>query len=320
MSDTLPAHEFRAAQRQARCARHARRLARNFPARAARAGHAHRPGANRGEISRLADARFDFFHPRLRHVLFRPQQFQRRHAAHDATNWASPRKNSVCILTLHGVIYGVSKFLNGFLADRANARVFMAVALFTSALLNVWFGFSSAVLALGNRHLDAQRLVSRHGFSAVRAAHGQLVSAETIRHKIFHLEYPPTTSAASGSFCSADFSSAEICSPPTGGCVFSFRRRLPLSSRFCSGSCCPTRRRPSACRNLKARTLKCRKKESREDFKAFVMPAGFLQQIYLDALDGEFFRLCASATPCSTGGRRCMLEAKHIKIARRPNG
>jgi OPA family glycerol-3-phosphate transporter-like MFS transporter/OPA family sugar phosphate sensor protein UhpC-like MFS transporter len=47
-------------------------------------------------------------------------------------------------LTLHGVIYGISKFLNGFLADRANARVFMA-----SALLNVFFGFSSAVLAFG---------------------------------------------------------------------------------------------------------------------------------------------------------------------------
>src|SRR5580658_525092 len=33
-------------------------------------------------------------------------------------------------LTLTGVIYGVSKFANGFLADRANARVFMSVALF----------------------------------------------------------------------------------------------------------------------------------------------------------------------------------------------
>src|SRR4051812_27298422 len=42
------------------------------------------------------------------------------------------------ILTLHGVIYGVSKFLNGFLADRSNARVFMATALVASALLNLW--------------------------------------------------------------------------------------------------------------------------------------------------------------------------------------
>ncbi len=52
-------------------------------------------------------------------------------------------------LTLHGVIYGVSKFLNGFLADRANARVFMATALVASAILNVCFGFSSAVVAFG---------------------------------------------------------------------------------------------------------------------------------------------------------------------------
>jgi OPA family glycerol-3-phosphate transporter-like MFS transporter/OPA family sugar phosphate sensor protein UhpC-like MFS transporter len=52
-------------------------------------------------------------------------------------------------LTLHGVLYGVSKFLNGFLADRANARVFMAVSLVASALLNVCFGFSSAVVAFG---------------------------------------------------------------------------------------------------------------------------------------------------------------------------
>jgi OPA family glycerol-3-phosphate transporter-like MFS transporter/OPA family sugar phosphate sensor protein UhpC-like MFS transporter len=52
-------------------------------------------------------------------------------------------------LTLHGVIYGVSKFLNGFLADRANARVFMSVALLASALLNLCFGFGSAVVFFG---------------------------------------------------------------------------------------------------------------------------------------------------------------------------
>ena len=52
-------------------------------------------------------------------------------------------------LTLHGVLYGVSKFFNGFLADRANARAFMAVALVASALLNIFFGFSSAVVAFG---------------------------------------------------------------------------------------------------------------------------------------------------------------------------
>jgi sugar phosphate permease len=52
-------------------------------------------------------------------------------------------------LTLQGVIYGISKFLNGFLADRANAAVFMSTALFISALLNLGFGASSTVLAFG---------------------------------------------------------------------------------------------------------------------------------------------------------------------------
>lgn len=52
-------------------------------------------------------------------------------------------------LTLHGVIYGISKFANGFLADRANARVFMSVALAASALLNIAFGFSSLVVLMG---------------------------------------------------------------------------------------------------------------------------------------------------------------------------
>ena len=52
-------------------------------------------------------------------------------------------------LTLHGVIYGVSKFANGFLADRANACVFMSTALLASALLNLWFGLSSTVVAFG---------------------------------------------------------------------------------------------------------------------------------------------------------------------------
>ncbi len=52
-------------------------------------------------------------------------------------------------LTLHGLLYGVSKFLHGFLGDRANARTLMATGLILSAVVNVFFGFSSTVLALG---------------------------------------------------------------------------------------------------------------------------------------------------------------------------
>lgn len=52
-------------------------------------------------------------------------------------------------LTLHGVLYGVSKLVNGVLGDRLNARWFMAAGLALSALVNLLFGFSTAVIALG---------------------------------------------------------------------------------------------------------------------------------------------------------------------------
>ncbi|MFN8612807.1 MAG: MFS transporter [Vulcanimicrobiota bacterium] len=52
-------------------------------------------------------------------------------------------------LTAHGVIYGLSKFLNGIAADRSNARTFLTCGLLLSALMNFWFGFSSGVLTLG---------------------------------------------------------------------------------------------------------------------------------------------------------------------------
>ncbi|HZZ44072.1 MAG TPA: MFS transporter [Tepidisphaeraceae bacterium] len=52
-------------------------------------------------------------------------------------------------LTLHGVLYGISKFLNGFIGDRVNARYFMALGLLLSALVNFAFGASSTVFLLG---------------------------------------------------------------------------------------------------------------------------------------------------------------------------
>jgi phosphoglycerate transporter family protein len=52
-------------------------------------------------------------------------------------------------LTLHGVLYGVSKFVNGFFGDRCNVRTFMVTGLVLSATVNVFFGLSSAVAALG---------------------------------------------------------------------------------------------------------------------------------------------------------------------------
>jgi OPA family glycerol-3-phosphate transporter-like MFS transporter/OPA family sugar phosphate sensor protein UhpC-like MFS transporter len=52
-------------------------------------------------------------------------------------------------LTLHGLVYGVSKFANGFIGDRVNARYFMIIGLVLSAFCNIVFGFGSAVLLFG---------------------------------------------------------------------------------------------------------------------------------------------------------------------------
>jgi OPA family glycerol-3-phosphate transporter-like MFS transporter/OPA family sugar phosphate sensor protein UhpC-like MFS transporter len=49
------------------------------------------------------------------------------------------------ILSVGGVVYGVSKFINGFLGDRSNPRYFMAIGLLLSASMNVGFGMSSAL-------------------------------------------------------------------------------------------------------------------------------------------------------------------------------
>ena len=65
------------------------------------------------------------------------------------TNLGLQKTSLGLFLTLHGLLYGVSKFANGFLGDRANARSFMAIGLAASAILNVLFGFNSAAIALG---------------------------------------------------------------------------------------------------------------------------------------------------------------------------
>lgn len=51
------------------------------------------------------------------------------------------------ILSVATIIYAISKFTSGVLSDRSNARYFMAIGLIASALMNVFVGFSSALLA-----------------------------------------------------------------------------------------------------------------------------------------------------------------------------
>ncbi len=52
-------------------------------------------------------------------------------------------------LTAHGILYGASKFANGFLGDRANVRYFMPAGLLLSAAMNFGFGMSSVAWAFG---------------------------------------------------------------------------------------------------------------------------------------------------------------------------
>ncbi|HUE39865.1 MAG TPA: MFS transporter [Candidatus Binatia bacterium] len=52
------------------------------------------------------------------------------------------------MLTAHDFTYGIAKFGNGFLADRANARVFMPLGLALSAVMNLLFGMSAGITTL----------------------------------------------------------------------------------------------------------------------------------------------------------------------------
>ena len=53
------------------------------------------------------------------------------------------------ILMICSLLYGVGKFLNGMLADRANPRYFMALGLFGSAVMNIFFGLSGSLTFFG---------------------------------------------------------------------------------------------------------------------------------------------------------------------------
>ena len=48
-------------------------------------------------------------------------------------------------LTLNGIIYGLSRFINGFIADRVSRKKMMALGLALSALVNILIGLSPAL-------------------------------------------------------------------------------------------------------------------------------------------------------------------------------
>jgi OPA family glycerol-3-phosphate transporter-like MFS transporter len=53
------------------------------------------------------------------------------------------------MLTISSIVYGVGKFVNGYISDKSNARYFMPIGLFCSALVTVCLGFSNSLLFLG---------------------------------------------------------------------------------------------------------------------------------------------------------------------------
>ena len=53
------------------------------------------------------------------------------------------------IMSVHGVLYGVSRFVNGFWADRLNGRIFMTIGLALSAAMNLFFGCTSLAVLFG---------------------------------------------------------------------------------------------------------------------------------------------------------------------------
>lgn len=71
------------------------------------------------------------------------------------------------ILTLVGLIYGVSKFVNGVLSDRTNARWHLSFGLAVCVVLNVAFGWSDKLSAMITGHADGPDFIN--GMVAVMA-------------------------------------------------------------------------------------------------------------------------------------------------------
>ncbi len=71
------------------------------------------------------------------------------------------------ILTLVGLIYGVSKFVNGVLSDRTNARWHLAFGLAVCVVLNVAFGWSDRLSTMITGHTDGPDFIN--GMVAVMA-------------------------------------------------------------------------------------------------------------------------------------------------------
>ena len=94
------------------------------------------------------------------------------------------------ITTIGGVTYGVSKFINGFLGDHANPRYFMAIGLFCSAVMNVFFGLSSSLLFFATFWFF-NNYFQGHGLPPVRKSMAYWFSPKRTRHHLRHLAHLP---------------------------------------------------------------------------------------------------------------------------------
>lgn len=52
------------------------------------------------------------------------------------------------LMTIVGLVYGFSRYFNGIIADRMNARYHMSIGLFTCALISMAFGFAPKLLGI----------------------------------------------------------------------------------------------------------------------------------------------------------------------------
>lgn len=52
-------------------------------------------------------------------------------------------------VTSAGIVYGIGKFINGFISDKSNARYFMPLGLAASAAITLLSGFSTSILMIG---------------------------------------------------------------------------------------------------------------------------------------------------------------------------
>ncbi|MCP5369683.1 MAG: MFS transporter [Rickettsiaceae bacterium] len=53
------------------------------------------------------------------------------------------------ILSSASIIYGIGKFINGYISDRSNARYFMPIGLFISSMITFTLGFVESIYAIG---------------------------------------------------------------------------------------------------------------------------------------------------------------------------